>query len=995
MSTPSSAKLKPASPVLPQTLGPHDLALMVEAIDPVPKFDFERLLQLAARVVGMPMGAITLVEGGKHFAPYSVGIKSPDRTVYICAHAIKGDDLLIITDTLEDPRVSQMKVVTGPPHVRFYAGVPLISPVGKRLGTLAVMDRRPRVLTEQQKEDIKTFAYQVMIHLELRHQREELHALARNLEESHRLAHLGNWEWEQDSDNLTWSRELYRIFGRRLADPIEKSSNFLQQVHQEDRDRVRAVRDDCLKTLLPYELNYRIIRPDGEIRCIHERGEGAKDSRGNLAGLFGYAQDMTETWRAEQARRESDALFRSMFEQAAVGITLTQLDGKFVKVNQRFASLLGYTPEELAQVSFQSLTHPDDLASDMRQLNRLLQGECETYSLEKRFICKNGTTVWANVTVSAGRNADGARLHLIAVVEDIGARKQAEADLRGQQQLTSEIIDALPVNIYVKDAEGRYLMFNQEAAKTAAVLKSEAIGKTDFDFFSKQIATTIREKDRQVLLGEEQTLEEATIPIHGEERVMLAGRKAIHTAGSSPRLLGFSIDINDRKQSELRAQYLATHDPLTGLPNRSLLHDRLDHAIAHAHRSGCLVTVMFLDLDRFKLINDSLGHKSGDQLLQIMAGRLQQVVREGDTVARLGGDEFVILVEGLASEDEATHIAGKILAQVAVPVSLDSQHLVISTSIGISLYPKDSKNANVLLKQADTAMYQAKDKGGNGLRYFDPEMNLQVLERFVIENGLRRALELEELVLRYQPIVDLKTGRIVGMEALVRWEHPEKGLLGPGEFIAVAEETGLIIELGEWVLRRACRQQQEWCDKGLSGLRMAVNLSAKQFCPRNLVKMVRSVLEETRMDGALLKLEITETGLMQDVARAQDALRELAAMGIELAIDDFGTGYSSLSYLKTLPIDTLKVDRSFVNDVATDADDAAIVSATIGLAHSLGLRVIAEGVETSKQLSFLACQQCDEGQGYYFSSPLGPRDMENLLMAGKPFVVPAESAAIH
>lgn len=845
---------------------------MVEAVDPVPKFNFMRLLALAARVVGTPMAAITIMEDGRHIAPYNYGMENPGETVYICAFAIHGDDLLIIPDTLKDPRISQMSVVTGPPHVRFYAGAPLISPTGRRLGTLAVMDSHPRDLTYQQREDIKTFADQVMTQLEVRDQREELHALARNLEESHRLAHLGSWEWEKNTDALSWSREVYRIFGRSPADPIANTQNFLHQVHQDDRDDVGAARKKSLDSRLAYELSYRIVRPGGEIGCVHERAAPVKDSEGNATGLSGYVQDITVTWKAEQARRESEERFRSMFEQAAVGITLTQLDGKFVEVNQRFAALLGYSAEELTHMRFQSITHPEDLAAELPQLDRLLRGESQTYTMEKRFLRKNGDVCWSDLTVSLRRNANGAPEQFIAVAEDIAARKQAEADLRSQQQ---------------------------------------------------------------------------------------------------------------------HAQYLASHDSLTGLPNRSLLHDRLSHAIAHAHRSNRIVAVMFLDLDRFKLINDTLGHKSGDQLLQTMAGRLQQVMREGDTVARLGGDEFVILVEGLASEEEATSIAEKVLAQIFAPVSLDSHQLVLSTSIGISVYPKDSQNANVLLKQADIAMYQAKEKGGGCLRYFDPDMNSHVFERLEIENGLRRALEADELALRYQPLVDLKTGRIVGAEALVRWNHPDRGLLGPDQFISVAEETGLIIEIGEWVLRTACKQQQEWFEKGLSGLRMAVNLSSKQFSPRNLVSKVRSVLDDTGMAPELLKLEITETGLMQDVARAQDALRELAAMGIELAIDDFGTGYSSLSYLKTLPIDTLKVDRSFVNDVAVDADDAAIVSATIGLAHNLGLRVIAEGVETSRQLSFLADQKCDEGQGYYFSSPLASGDMEHLLRTGKPFTVPA------
>lgn len=947
--------------------------------------DFERLLRLAARVVDMPMAAITVVERGRHTAPYVIGMENPGGEVYICSYAIRCNDLVIITDTMLDPMVSSMKVVTHAPHIRFYAGAPLISPAGKRLGTLAVMDTKPRLLTEQQKEDIRILAAQVMVNLEVRRQREELHELAESMQEAQQLAHLGRWEWERDGDRLTWSHEMYRIFGRNLNDPVSNFSDFLRHVQPDDRGSMASVRRDCLERHASYELSYRITRTDGQTGFIYERGKTVFDNEGKAIGLFGFAQDVTRTRLAEEARLESEDLFRSMFEQAAVGMCLTRLDGKFVKVNCKFAALLGYAPDELSQLAFQDVTHPDDLAADLALVGSLLAGERDTYSLEKRYLHKQGREVWSNLTVSIRRDGAGRPMHFIAVVEDITARKQAEAGLREQRQLMSDLIDALPVNIYLKDVEGRYLMFNEEAARTAGVSKREAMGKTDFDIFPSRIAREIRAKDQRVLQSMGQTLEEATIVTRGMERVMLAGRKAMQ--GNPQRLLGFAIDIHDHKQSELRAQYLASHDPLTGLPNRTLLLDRLDHAIARSHRLNHLVAVMFLDLDRFKLINDSFGHQSGDQLLNTMAARLRELVREGDTVARLGGDEFVILLEDLTSEDEAARAADAVLTHLSRPVTLNSHELVVSTSIGISVVSKHNQDPGTLLKEADIAMYQAKGEGGNCVRYFDRKIDPGIFERLLTENALRRAVEGEELRIRYQPFVDLRTGRVAGMEALVRWEHPQRGLLGPNEFLHIAEETGLIFALGEWVLRGACRQQREWRDKGLDVQRVSVNLSAKQFSPLNLVQVIRSVLDETGIAPSLLKLEITETGLMQDMARATDALLELAGMGVELAIDDFGTGYSSLAYLKALPMHTVKIDRSFVSGVATDADDAAIVTATIGLARHLGLRVIAEGLESEDQLAFVTRHGCDMGQGYYFSPPLPPDDMEDMLRTGRRFDV--------
>lgn len=448
-------------------------------------------------------------------------------------------------------------------------------------------------------------------------------------------------------------------------------------------------------------------------------------------------------------------------------------------------------------------------------------------------------------------------------------------------------------------------------------------------------------------------------------------------------LLVMVQDVTERKQSETRLVYLATHDALTHLPNRNLLHDRMDQAIARAQHTERTTAALLLDFDRFKNINDSLGHDIGDKVIMQIALRLQDNVRDGDTVARLGGDEFVIALKDLAHEDDIVEIAQKILNAVTQPLLIDGHELVLTTSIGISIYPQNGDNAKELLKNADAAMYRAKDAGGNAFRFYAQEMNLRALARLEMESNLRRALERNEFLLHYQPQVDLVSGKMIGMEALLRWQPPGQKLISPLEFIPLAEETGLIVPIGEWVLRTACVQNMAWRKAGLPPVTMAVNLSACQFSKQDLVAMVTRTLHETGADPQWLELEITESMLMENPEEAAATLRELSATGIRLSVDDFGTGYSSLGYLKRFPIHTLKIDRSFVNDITTDADDAAITRAVISLAHNLKLKVLAEGVETLAQLEFLRAYGCGKMQGYYFSRPLPAAEIEKLLREGK------------
>lgn len=448
------------------------------------------------------------------------------------------------------------------------------------------------------------------------------------------------------------------------------------------------------------------------------------------------------------------------------------------------------------------------------------------------------------------------------------------------------------------------------------------------------------------------------------------------------QILGVVIachDLTETRRLTQQVAYQATHDTLTRLPNRHLLLDRLAYAITRAHRAGWNFAVLFVDLDHFKKVNEGLGHTAGDRLLQAVTARLQTSVRKEDTIARLSSDEFILILEELREEEQVVTVAQKILKLLELSFLIEGHECFMTASIGISMFPRDGADAKILLKNADTAMRRAKEAGRNNIQFYAQDMNARALEHLVMEQSLRHALEYQELEIHYQPQMELRKGRIVGVEALVRWRHPQRGLIPPMDFVPLAEETGLIDRIGEWVLKTACQQANAWRAEGLPALRVAVNLSPRQFLRPGLASLIAQVLQETGLEPDYLDLEITESLLMKDVENSIATLRAIKAMGVRLSIDDFGTGYSSLSYLKQFPIDQLKIDRSFVCDIPANQDDTAIALAVIAMAHSMQLQVIAEGVENEAQLRFLRENQCDEIQGYYLSRPLLPQQITSLL----------------
>ncbi len=568
----------------------------------------------------------------------------------------------------------------------------------------------------------------------------------------------------------------------------------------------------------------------------------------------------------------------------------------------------------------------------------------------------------------------------------------AEQALWASETYLKAILYHSPTLIAVKDLDGNVILASEYYKQLQAVdTEAGYVGKNVFDVFPEELAQELWQEDKAMEHASQNSESELEI-MHKDGSLHTYLMVKFPLKDKAEKVFGICsicTDITERKQAEdaLREQqsrlnYMAFHDALTGLPNRALFYDRLNHGLARAKRSGGKLVAMLLDLDRFKYINDSLGHDAGDLLLKTISQRLKECVRDMDTVARLGGDEFVIVLEGIHDIEDVGYVAQKILATVARPINIVGHDISTTVSIGISVYPDDGTQADELLKNADIAMYKAKEGGKNNYQFYAEGMNASAVNFLLLENDLRRAIEQDQLTLFYQPQFDLQTDSLVGMEALVRWQHPERGLISPAHFIPLAEETGLIVSLGEWVLRRACEQQKAWLQSGRYAGKMAVNLSPRQFRQANFPDRVAEILADTGLPATNLELEITESSAMEHASETINMMNVLNQMGLSLAIDDFGTGYSSLAYLKRFPIHKLKIDRSFVCDVATNQNDAAIAKSIINLAHNMSLNVVAEGVEYQNQADWLRERGCDQVQGFFYAKPMSAEQIEQHLVHG-------------
>ncbi|UTH74905.1 EAL domain-containing protein [Chromobacterium sp. IIBBL 290-4] len=742
----------------------------------------------------------------------------------------------------------------------------------------------------------------------------------------------------------------HAMLGKRPEDVFDE--NDARQIREQDQQ--------VLNLLSPRQFEEHFVLNGVETYLLASKFP-LFDAEGRPAGVGSVDTDITLSKREQKAKREAEERYLALVEQSLVGIYILQ-DEKMVYVNPKLADILGYAPEEVTGLGLNEVLAPGEADRIRNQLMRRFRDNIAVMHYSTRGLRKDGVLVDVEVH-SRLFELDG-RKAVIGVVMDISERLLADTNLR----LAAKVFENSAEGILILDSAARIIAVNDAFSRITGFSEQETLGRS----------SRIFRMDTQ-----RQAMQEALAAAghwHGE---MLDRRKSGEwypaeisisalrdEDGALCNYVAVFSDITQRKEAEERLQFLANHDPLTRLPNRSSLTNHLDAALLRMAAQNGQLAVMFIDLDRFKLINDSFGHQAGDQLLCEIALRLSRVVGGKGLLARLGGDEFTLLMSGYESHKQLADMAGAVLSELAKPLSLEEHEVFITGSIGISVFPHDGEDARTLLKNADVAMYRAKEAGKNTYQFFDIGMNTQTFERLLLETGLRMALERNEFELHYQPQVNANSRELEGAEALLRWRHPQLGLVPPVRFISLAEETGLIKPVGDWVLREACRQLAAWDEAGVRVPRLAVNLSPRQFGQASLLSKVEDALSAAGLPAERLELEITESMLMQNPDEAVQLLTELKALGVWLSIDDFGTGYSSLSYLKRFPLDTLKIDRSFVDGLPEDGDNAAIAEAILAMAKKLQFHVVAEGVESEEQASFLQAKGCHTLQGYQFSRPL-------------------------
>ena len=703
-------------------------------------------------------------------------------------------------------------------------------------------------------------------------------------------------------------------------------------------------------------------------------------------GRDSYARQTT----LEAALVQSEQRFRSLFEESRDAIYFTRADGTFIDANRSFLELFGYTHEQLLNVNAQDL-----YADPMERLRfrREVEANRSVRDFEVTLQTRDGRVLHCLLSSAAHFAPNGDLLWYQGMIHDITARKIAEKALARSEHFASTIVSSVGEGVIVYDRDLKYQVWNRFMEKLTGLSADEVLGKDALELFPHLTEHGIDELLRRALAGETVRSDDTPYAVAETGRTgWVAALYSPHIApdGEVMGVVAIIHDVTERKRAEALLMHNAYHDSLTGLPNRSLFLDRLARLIRYSERHPDFnYAVLFLDLDRFKVVNDSLGHVIGDELLIAMGQRLGTCLRQGDTIARIGGDEFAILLDGVKDVKEATRVAERIESALVNPFLVRGREVFTSASVGISLSTSGYKLPEEVVRDADTAMYRAKSRGRGRYEVFDRTMHARAVEQLEIETDLRRAVDRNELALDYQPIVSLATGELDGFEALVRWNHPRNGLVMPADFIAIAEETGLIVPLGWEVLRAACRQMRDWMLQypGAELLTVSVNLSNRQFAQPDLVQQIDAILTETGCPAANLKLELTESVVMHNASQAAAMLGQLQLRGIRLSIDDFGTGYSSLSYLHSFPIDTLKIDRSFIEKIDEESSGVGLIETIVGLSRVLGMSAVAEGIETPEQLELVRRLGAQFAQGFYLCRPLSPGAAESVLSGAYEFPV--------
>lgn len=820
--------------------------------------------------------------------------------------------------------------------------------------------------------------------------------------EQYLISHTPSWYWEVDEDGC------YTYFsGKAVELNPDLFNSFLgkrpweNDIEMEEKwDNLQSI----FRTKASFENHiFRVRFKTGKELDLRFSGDPIFNPDGKFLGYRGIGQDITKRAEAEKTLEDTKTHLEVILNSTDAGLyRLKFVDGseaiRIAAWDENFARLYGCPHPETATIEdIIRRVHPDDVSSAKERIWKSISEGSNEHQNEYRVLLDDGSNRWLFTSAKIHRDENGKPESITGVVIDVTDRKHIEDSLKEAQMQLRTALYSTNIGLfkfaYDSDIEESFdesnpLVWNFNMAPLYGYALDAKMDSRNF--FNSVHPDDMEAAKRMV----DEHVKNKTTDHQHEYRVIwpdgsvrwLYSRATLSytTEGKLRDMIGIAVDITERKEAEEKIQYLATHDGLTGLPNRNVFNQLLEHEIHVARRGKDKFCIMFIDLDRFKMINDSLGHDAGDQLLQSMAQRLQSSIRDGDIVSRLGGDEFVILAREITSDHQAANLAQKILHKISEPIFLSNHEYRITGSIGIATYPVDGEDELTLMKNADVAMYLAKEEGKNNFQFYSSSIKTLSLEKLTLENDLRKALANNEFYLDYQAKVHMSDKSIAGVEALIRWKHPELGLVSPDQFIPLAEETGTIIPIGRWVLETACNQARLWLQQGLPPICISVNLSPRQFSDPHLLQDIAEVLEKTELQPNLLELEITESMVMNNADRAVMLLKSIKTLGVRLAIDDFGTGYSSLGQLKQFPIDTLKVDKSFIQHIPVDAEDKAITEAIIAMGKSLSLTVIAEGVENSDQQSFLQAHACDQMQGFYFSRPVSADDFAEFVRSKLP-----------
>jgi diguanylate cyclase (GGDEF)-like protein/PAS domain S-box-containing protein len=753
----------------------------------------------------------------------------------------------------------------------------------------------------------------------------------------------------------------------------ERGTRWLDSVHPDDRHRVAREWDEGLGLRRPLDTQYRLLRGDGSYGWVHHSAVPINDEMGRLTGYLGTCNDITEQRAAELKALAKEQEIRMLADN--VPVLIAYFDRKELRcrfANKAYANTFGWDEDSILGRTVEEVIGSEGYREIAPHIERVLRGENVTY--ERIVRNPQGEERILEVNLRPQNGEAGRALAAFVLIHDITRHRRAEQAVRESEERLRMFSEATQVGIVFHD-EGRVTDCNEALLRLTGYRQDELVGSEIIQY----VAPEHREAALDVVRkGLEHAYESEVIARDGSRiPVEFEGR----TLPFNGKLYRLSVvrDIRRRRASQARIDFMAHHDLLTGLPNRALLLDRLEFVLATARRRGTQAAILFIDLDNFKTVNDSLGHAAGDALLRIIADRIPAALREVDVVSRHGGDEFLVVLPDLEDDRASVAVAEKLLAAISEPMELEGQRISVSPSIGISLFPRDGDNADTLIKNADAAMYLAKERGRSNYQFFNERLAESAYRALTLETRMREAIREKAFLVHYQPQVRVDTGAITGVEALIRWPQKDGGWIEPNDFIPVAEQRGLIRTIGNWVLREACRQNVAWQRAGLSPLPVAVNLSSVQFRQRDFVHEVEEALAESGLDPQYLAFELTESMLMSDTNDMVRTLEGLKDLGVKLAIDDFGTGHSSLMHLKRFPIDKLKIDRSFVRDTPDDADDCAITAAIIDLARNMGITSIAEGVDRREQLDFLRSRGCEEAQGYLFCRALPPGEIAAWL----------------